>query len=301
MSWEPTGKPKVMSASKKIAQEWSEMQEAREDRPLSEKRIAAYRRMIEDQSFRPVTWSRVFCKETDQWYRVNGKHTSTLFASLEPAELEGLVIVLEDYSCDTLEDVARLYATFDSKTQIRNASDINKSFAAIVPELSHLAYRHVNLCVGALAWDAKPSTPHLGSPQDRAERLFDNVKVVLWLCNIVPYDTKKCGHMFRVPVMGAMVSTYRKHQGDANTFWLAVREEDGVKPTSPDRKLAKFLSGVVVESGPAAQKPRIGQSLSRRASPREIYVKCLHAWNAWRKGGETDMKYYPAADIPSVR
>jgi hypothetical protein len=36
-------------------------------------------------------------------------------------------------------------------------------------------------------------------------------------------------------------------------------------------------------------------------SDREFYVKCLHAWNAWRRGEETSMPYYPDKPAPAIR
>jgi hypothetical protein len=31
-----------------------------------------------------------------------------------------------------------------------------------------------------------------------------------------------------------------------------------------------------------------------------MYVKCLHAWNAWRRGEATSLQYYAKAPLPDV-
>jgi hypothetical protein len=31
-----------------------------------------------------------------------------------------------------------------------------------------------------------------------------------------------------------------------------------------------------------------------------MYVKCLHAWNAWRQGKTTKLAYHATADYPDV-
>jgi hypothetical protein len=91
-----------------------------------------------------------------------------------------------------------------------------------------------------------------------------------------------------------MHSSYQKSRRDANEFWLAVRDGTGATPKSPDRVLNRFLLSKAV----------IGSKTSRHAaglvSPREMFVKCLHAWNAWRRDTTTDLKYHAQAKIPAA-
>lgn len=102
-------------------------------------------------------------------------------------------------------------------------------------------------------------------------------------------------HLRRFPVAAAMFGSWSKNRHDATTFWGAVRDETGSSPDTPDRKLASFLirngisrSGKIVE-------------LARKAEPREFYVRCIHAWNAWRKEDKTDLRYYPEATLPTIK
>lgn len=304
MAWELSGTPKTVKVTTKLAKEWADMEAVHIDRPLSERRLQVYEKMVRAGGFRPVTWARAYCKETDQMLRVNGKHTSTLFANLPPELLTNLYVVIEEYEADALGDVANLYATFDSKTMTRTASDIYASFAATIPELAELDRRTIGLLVGALDYASNPSVNYGGSQHgtaikttaEKAEELFDNVDVCQWLTSVLPGGTHTNAHMFRVPVAAAMVNTWRRSRSAATEFWLAVLNETGTSPNLPDRKLAKWLTQNRVSIGGRASTPQ-----RFKTGPKEFYVRCIHAWNAWRKNETTNLNYYPTKPVPSAK
>lgn len=299
MGWQLKAAPKTHRVTRKLAREFAEMDPAPHDRPLSERRLQVYQRLFGQGGFRPCTWARASCAETGGLYRVNGKHTSTLLAGVDP--LPEYYVTVEDYACDTLEDVAKLYATFDSKMQSRTVSDINLSFAATVPELAPLPARVINLAVAGMGyhlWEGSVSRHH--QPAERAELLLEYPEFLVWLADVLAAGAEAEGrrnsrHLMRQPVVAAMFATWQKAGGPASEFWLAVRDETGPAPTLPDRKLARYLLTVGVDSGGGARY-RV-----RRADSREFYVKCIHAWNAWRKGEKTDLRYYAEAGVPALR
>jgi len=260
--------------------------------------LAIYERLLRSGQMRPCTWATAYCKETNQTYRINGKHTSILYAGIiqkEPNILEDQVVIIEHYVCDTLEDVARLYATFDSRAAVRTGSDLARAFAASVPELSQLRTATIRLAVTALSMDHNPIHWYTEFVADRTERILDNVEFVVWLEEMFGEETRVKRHIARGPVAAAMCTTWRKSHKAATEFWLAVRDETGDKPKLPDRTLARYLLTTSIG---------IGQG-SRRAASRcdpaiAFYVKCIHAWNAWRSNKGTDLKYYAAAKIPSA-
>lgn len=298
MAWRPRSKPVTKVVTQKFAKEWSEMDEIRSDRPLSERRLAVYKRVLEAGEFRPVTWAKVYVTEMDQYYRVNGKHTSTVFANVDLTDKQEVIAVIEDYEADTVEDAVRLYSTFDSQSQVRNQSDINRMFAASIPELKDFEARLVNLCVGALNyWKSPGMTGPIdkenATSADKAEVLFDEIEFCTWVKAILPHRGTAY-HMWRVPVVAAMRGTWGKSQKAATEFWTAVRDETGTKPDMPDRKLAKFLYQTTSSVGNTSKAPQ-----RFRIQTREYYVKCIHAWNAWRKSETTNLNYYATAKIPS--
>ena len=300
MAWKLRGSPKTVRITSKLAKEWSEMSSASVDRPLSERRLGVYRAMLDKGEFRPVLWSKAWCKEIEEWERVNGKHTSTLFASVDLSKYQEVYAVIEEYDCETIEDVAKLYSTFDSATQSRNTGDINRSFASTDPDLKVMEQKAINLFVSAIAYSKNPtvsSGANQSTVMERAEAMLDNVPFCIW-ANEMMYGegmTKKSSHMRRQPVVGAMFSTYNKSKSAATEFWTAVRDETGATPDLPDRKLARFLLQMkLAVSGSSAGIPK-----RFRLTPKEFYVKSIKAWNSWRKKEPTDLKYFAEAKIPS--
>lgn len=304
--WNLKGTPKTFRVTTKLATEFAEMDAVNIDRPLSERRLQVYERMVRAGGFRPVTWAKAYCLETDQHYRVNGKHTSTLLSRLDLKAVPDQHVIIEEYDCETLADVAQLYATYDSKTMTRTAGDINHSFAVTIPEMKDMERGVVNLLVAALDYEQNPSTNYGGgtaagkTAAEKAEALFDNVEVCQWVTQIVPSrgGGSKHSHLCRTPVVAAMMGTWRKSRADATKFWLAVTNETGPSPTLPDRKLARWLLQMKVGGG-----GRGGSDTPKRfkALPKEFYVKCVHAWNAWRKDETTNLQYYADKPIPAIR
>jgi hypothetical protein len=302
MAWQLLGRPKTQRATKALAKQFVEMDAAPHDRELSEKRLQVYQRFLAAGQFRPVTWATALCRETGGLYRVNGKHTSTLLSGLE--EMPEFYVTVEEYECDTLEDVAKLYATFDSNLQSRTARDIYMSFAATVPEIKGLPARTIGVAVAGMSIGlgiavlGRSSWMVRQQPADRAELLLEHPEFVLWLHELIgtgkPNSEKRSArHLMRAPVVGAAFNTWKKAKGPATDFWTAVRDETGTPPAVPDRKLAHYLLTVGVDSGR-------GASRVRKSDPREMYVKCLHAWNAWRSGESTSLHYYAEAKVPAI-
>jgi hypothetical protein len=297
MAYELVGTPKTEAVTKSLAIKFRDMDPVPHDRPLNPKRVEAYRKMLAAGLFRPVQWATVHCNETQATYRVNGKHTSNLFAEYDDLP-QNVHATIEHYHCDDLDDVARLYATFDSRTQLRTSNDINRAFAAIDPDLCELPSKIINLCVTAIAYSIHREEYHKKPAAERAECLLDDVnkQFIHWVRDVLGARNESTQHLWRGPVVSAMYATWSKSRRDANEFWLAVRDGTGETPRKPDRVLNKFLLTKAVNYGGGATS-RKGSAL---AAPREMFVKCLHAWNAWRRDTTTDLKYHAQGKIPAA-
>lgn len=298
MAYELVGTPRTQLVTQSLAVQFRDMDPVPHDRPLNPKRVEAYRKMLTAGLFRPVQWATVHCNETQATYRVNGKHTSNLFSEYEELP-QSLHVTVEHYHCDTMDDVARLYATFDSRSQVRTTNDINRAFAAIDDDLSQIPTKIINLCVTAISFykhsDAYSKVP----AAERAECLLEdaNKAFVLWVHDMLGNSANDATRLvWRSPVVSAMYATYLKSKSGAREFWLAVRDGTGHSHKSPDRVLNRFLLSRSVNNGAGASH-KSGVSL---CVPREMFVKCLHAWNAWRRDATTDLKYHAQAKIPSV-
>jgi hypothetical protein len=248
--------------------------------------------------FRPVHWATVYCNETQATYRANGKHTSHLFAEYEELP-QDIHATIEHYHCDDLDDVARLYATFDSRTQVRTTNDINRAFAAIDADLVTIPTKIINLSVTGIAYAKHGDYYHRQSAAERAECLLeDECKLfVQWLHSVLQSNNDGTRHLWRSPVVAAMYASWQKSRKAANEFWMAVRDGTGATPKTPDRVLNKFLLTRTVNNGTQGTAKKRTSSL---CPPREMFVKCLHAWNAWRRDTTTDLKYHAQAKIPAA-
>lgn len=293
MGWRHRENPKTVKLTKALAKEFVDMDAAPHDRPLSNRRLEVYAKLLAAGHFRPVTWAKAYCRETKTVYRVNGKHTSILFAGLD--KLPDLYVNIEDYYCDTLEDVAQLYSTFDSGVMTRTALDIYLAFASTQPELAMVANKTITLGVTALAIEKYGSDGAARKqPAERAELMLDEVPFFAWLQEVLfACAGGNAKHpLKRAAVVHAMLLTWRKAKGAATEFWKAVRDETDPSPTLPTRKLARYLNQVTLHGGK-------GGAGKQMVPAREMFVKSLHAWNAWRKNESTDLKYYPAAKVPT--
>ncbi len=258
-----------------------------------------YERFIRSGQWRPCVWAKAVCKENGSTYRVNGKHTSTLLSTLS-SEFTDLHVVIETYECETLEDIGRLYGTFDASINSRTASDINRAFSATVPELANLPKKIIDTSASGLALFAAggvtSSVASLFSPTERAEMLLEHTDFVLWLYEVINDTSGKYQHFLRQGVVAAMRATYLRSKKDATEFWSLVRDEAGEKPTCPDRQLARWLLTTAVRPNSSGQGGH-----TKKADSREFYAVCVQMWNNWRKGEDVKLiKYYSSAKIPAA-
>lgn len=291
--WKKIGKPAVVKADSKVIERFATMQRAPNDRDVRDRRKERLRAIMKAGTFRTCEWASAICKEDGVEYRVNGKHTSTILHEMNGDRPTDLYVVVEQYECDTLEDVARLYATFDTRESVKTTGDINKCFAGAHDDLSQLPNKLVNTCVSGLAFEKWEDGYFSQRAEDRAALILQHGDFAMWAFTVIWPETKDTRHLVRSPVLAAMFRTYKKSQKHAGEFWGLVRDGSGTDHRSPDRVLHKMLITSSVNTGRGAVPGR------RTVAGREMYIKCIHAWNAWRKGVSTDLKYYPNAETPA--
>lgn len=292
MSWRLL-ESKTLRPNHGLVSEFATMTPAKSDRNILPARMSLLRKEMVTGRFRTAVWAAVFCKETKQTYRVNGKHTSTLLSQMNGEAPKDIKIYVERYECDTLEDVASLYATFDAKWSARNAGDINKAFAASVPELDGVSLKIINVCVTGMSMSMWGGNYGQYPADQRAQFIISESDFIVWANTILAGDQRKVKHLLRGSVVAAMYKTWKVAKSESSEFWNAVLIGEG-KVGSPERKLEKVLLTTSVNAGKGA----LGL---KTASPREIIAKCIHGWNAWVSGSSTDLKYYPKADLPEVK
>lgn len=293
MSWKLID-AKQLKPNPTLVSEFATMKPAKADRNILPSRMALLRKEMLTGRFRTAVWASVTCRDTKETYRVNGKHTSTLLSQMNGEAPKNIKLYVERYEADTLEDVASLYATFDAKWSARSSGDINRAFAASVPELDDVPSRIINNCVTGMSM-ATWGMGYGKNPADqRAQFAISEAGFITFANDLVEGCESTPKHLIRGPVLAAMYLTWKKSKASAGEFWKLVATGEG-KVGSPDRKLEKFLLTTKVNFGCGAR------SDGAVASSREILVRCLHAWNAWRRGESTELRYYANSPVPDVK
>lgn len=277
--------------TKKLASEFSQMITIDHDRNLSETRLEGHMANVENGTFYSPDWAKCLCKEDGVTYRVNGKHTSTMFSLDEVIIPNGLYVNIKTFEADTLEDVAMLYTTFDCPESAKSSGDTTKAIIYTEESLRGLPTKFINDVTKAINYAAVQDKIYDIKLRDRAKKAIepDNVKFILWLREHLHDGNAGKGknHVWRSPVMSAMYLTYQKSQKDSIEFWSRVRDETGASPDLPCRKLAKWLTATSLNNKPGLAK--------------EFFVRSVQAWNAFRQSNESaNLNYYKSNNLPKV-
>lgn len=289
-------KSSVRKATPALCRKFIEMKAVPFERRLSDKRLKVYEQIVRNHEFRPVIWSEVICLETGEVYRVNGQHTANLFLGLCD-EFDYLSVVHEEYECESVEDVGRLYGTIDCNAGIRSSSDVYRTIAAGLPELAELPRKVIDAAVTGMAFyhsgGAEGSSYSKQTPQQRAEGILDRPEFAIWIHETFG-EPSKFKHLYRRGVAAGAFGSWLKAKKDATEFWTAVRDETGPAPTSADRALAKWL--LLTSVCNRESTPRL---ISRQKDSKTFFAACLQCWNAWRRGDPVkSIKYNRENKLP---
>ncbi len=280
-------KVRTIKANKSLVCEYRNMTSSPYERNISLLRMAFYRQVLARGEFWPCIWAKTLCKQNGKTYRVNGQHTSLLLYEFvqRGEEVPDFHVTLIDYECDTLDDVSKLYNTFDTKDASRSVSDINRAFAGFKEELNDVPGKIIDNCVSGINYHVHRDGMWAIKAVERAEVITKNVDFTLFVASIVLVPTKNSvrakmtSALRRMAVVAAMYatweSTHENTSGNAREFWCLVREKEGAN-NCPARVLSEFLYDFKVSQTRDCRK---GGSDYKR-----IYHTCRKAWNLWVKG-----------------
>lgn len=200
---------------------------------------------------------------------------------------------LEEYSTKTLEDFALLYRQFDNHGN-RNLTDV--SFMETIALGLDWAKDFVTRFLSAIAfmegwrnsrYDKNDKVEYLKLYVDEGNFIYGLLK---------ERSTTEVRHLRRGVVMAAMITTYQKNHTISKTFWTEVRDGENLKSTSASLKLRNYLLSTACSVGRGVT----ANNLNDPVSEREMFSKCIIAWNAYRKGDTTALRYYPNKPIPKA-
>lgn len=273
----------VVPLTRDLAEDFATMRSVPGERKLTTARMNYLRSRFDDGVFHTPQWAIGTLGGIR--YRVNGHTSSHMLLELNgrfPTDMKAHVM---EFACDTMEDLAELFAQFDAKGSVRSFFDNLTVHGRIHPELNDISPTVMAKCVSgitfALGLNKKVTV------DERARLVHSHQPFILWAA-----EFGRARHMDRAPVMAALYDTYHRHAAAATEFWRHVRDEDHPDVDDPSRVLARFLRDSLVLTGQ--------QKTSRKWSPKAFYVKAIHAWNAYRRGTKTDLKFYNNDNVPSI-
>lgn len=215
----------------------------------------------------------------------NGQHTcDAVMLTGKP-----ITAVVSEYYCKTPEDFALLYRQFDN-TPPRTLAEIS------LPEARSLNLDWNKQVIQAVMCGIGLLEGHNGTHKNtRVESLKNYVDVGNFINDILScVRLTESKHIRRAAVVAAMIVTFRKNHADAETFWEEVRDGENLKGRSPSLKLRNYLMTTNTNVGRGVNSP----SLTTAASSKEIYAKCIIAWNAYRRGDSTALKFFANKETP---
>ncbi len=231
------------------------------------------------------------CKyNSDEQVLVNGQHSCTAVKTT----LASVPAIVEYYECESKDDLALLYSQFDSVLSSRTTNDIARTALNRLSVSWH--ERTVQLMVQALAF-VQNGSKFRNMSRDQKVFLLERSHIPagnfiekLFFGAVKGQPSPR--HMMSIPIVAAMLETYAKNPADAVKFWTSVRDGDSLVVDSPEFKLREYL-----KTGSYAKNKRFG---TNSLLIREAYVKARHAWNAYRSGTRTNLKYYKETSVPSL-
>jgi hypothetical protein len=292
MHFKQASQPQTVRITRQLAEQHAALPNIGLDRKLNPYRVERYVKDIKEGTMRPVLWARARCLEDNAMYRVNGQHTSHAYVSVDCIPDHSYAIV-EEYICDTRDDLPRLWQTFDNKACARTTMEVMAAYRGADSTLADVSLRAMNIAIKAIDMVSRGGAHSAGMANlfvnpiaDRIEAGLQHRDFIVWVHRLL--SEKEHPHMLRVGLCASMFATWSKCQRDCRQFWLEVRDESDANTQSATRRLSKWLM----------------QHYARRhgggAASREEYARGVLWWNAYRTGSSTDIRYTIGSKIPTV-
>jgi len=242
--------------------------------------------------FHSPEWSDVLVvDEKGKKYRVDGGSSSRMLVQAGADFPRDLYVTLRHFRAPSIKSAQALYLTFNQLWSARSKNDRIKNWAGYVSELDGMAPTVINLAISGIAYHMQlhNTVRVLGKlvPYDPLEFIEMYPEFIKWTNNLTGVR-----HLKKIGMMGAAFATWAFNESEAKKFWVMVRDEAGDVPpldsSQPTRMINKLLRDVTVDKTVTWSK-------------RAIYVKCCHAWNAWRTKKNTQLSYFKEAPLPILK
>jgi hypothetical protein len=198
--------------------------------------------------------------------------------------------LVQEFYYDSPEALADLFRQFDSHAFRSQADMVRVEVDARgldwPPSMANLLVGAIAMCKGFL---------YNCHREDRIEQLAYHTEFGEWVVNRL-FERKKSKYpwLAKRSIVAAMLQTYESDLEAAGEFWVQVRDGELMRKDDPAFVLRNWLMSV---SSPQSKAPRY-----KVASDKEMRVKCIRAWNAFRMGSKPSyFVYYPDKPIPKAK
>jgi hypothetical protein len=275
---------KLRKCTLELADEFAKMAPTLGERKFDQGRVDSLLIELESGRFHSLLWAKGLLNGV--WYRLNGQHTSRMLLAYGKP-LPALDVVIEEWRCDTVDDLAILFATYDAKKSSRSELDLIVQHLRCIPMLNDVSKSAAQLAVSGIV----ASYANEDENYTKGITSFSKCRIIHEEPEFILWSHRYLYHrILRYPgVYAAAFRMYGKDKIAAEMFWIKVLEQTE-EPGNPTRVLAEFLKDLKNPSSVNYKK----FSNDKRAH----CVKALHAWNAWRRGDPTNLQYNEKAPIP---
>lgn len=220
-------------------------------------------------------------------FRINGQHCCWARLELPEKEFPPQPIKLLHYKAKTVEDMRRLYASFD-RGAVRSRGNIIQSYLGGASEFAEFPINMVKLfATGTLMWKWEDRHLQRQHPADDVAfvmktELKDVIRAALAICVETP-SADAIAWMKRGSVAAAMIETCSKTVKDSAEFWSTIKNGLGFTSVDdPRRRLREqLMSTGIYNIGSGAIQDKAGK---KKTDQETMYRWCITAWNAWRAG-----------------
>lgn len=240
---------------------------------------------IDDGTFYSPTWSTAVLR--GRLYRVDGGHSSLMLESLNGEFPAGMLVAIRRFQCESEIDMAYLFDQFDHRKSLRSMADKINCHKAIEQAVSEISVTHIRVILGGLAYSLCGCGEERTLDEDeRVKLLHEYSEFIVWANSYVgPKFMKRNG------VVAAMYATHQRNASLATAFWDEVVNASNPDNENGSRKLNAFLVTTSVNH----------TTQSHSWDARAFFCKSIHAYNAWRMGVRTDLKYHQSSALPSLK
>ncbi len=261
----------VAPLTEELAVSFRDMDASPTEREFQQGRVTKLHQRLLQGVFLPPHWATVTLD--GHRMRMNGRHSSTMLASLNGSFPTGLFAHIDHYEVPDEAALAVLFRQFDARFSGRSAGDVAGAFQGLYEPVRSVPRVAAKLAIDGIAWHRR-NLEGLPVPEgDEVYSLFREPGLhafINWLGQVL---TIKTPELKAIPVVAAMYETVTA-TGDRDFWQLVARGGDEFEEEAPASVLDKWLKEL--------KEPKNAAKLAML--PVNYYQGCLFAFRAAQEG-----------------